>query len=76
MATQNEMIRSFIARIQRLEHERKILAGDIEAIYAEAEAIGFNAKVMARLIEDMSRDAEEVREEELTLDLYRRALGL
>jgi hypothetical protein len=37
-----DRLRSIIERIERLEEERKALAGDIKDIFAEAKSAGFN----------------------------------
>jgi uncharacterized protein (UPF0335 family) len=34
-------LRSFVDRIERLEEEKKALAGDIKEVYAEAKGNGF-----------------------------------
>jgi uncharacterized protein (UPF0335 family) len=69
-------LRSVVERIERLEEERKALAGDVRDIYAEAKSAGFNTKVLRQLLKIRKREASEVEEEEIELDTYRRALGM
>ena len=71
-----DRLRSIVERIERLEEERKALAGDIKDIYAEAKSAGFDIKVLRQLIRIRKQETAEVEEQETLLDLYRRALGM
>ena len=71
-----ERLRSIVERIERLEEERKALAGDIKDIYAEAKSAGFDVKVLRQLIRIRKSEPAEVEEQETLLDVYRRALGM
>jgi uncharacterized protein (UPF0335 family) len=71
-----DRLRSLVERIERLEEERKALAGDIRDIYAEAKAAGFDVKVLRQVIRLRRQDQAEVQEQESLLDLYKRALGM
>ena len=71
-----ERLRSLVERIERLEEERRALAGDIRDIYAEAKSAGFDVKVMRQLIRLRRQQPTEVEEQESLLDVYRRALGM
>ena len=71
-----DRLRSIIDRIERLEEERKALAGDIKDIYAEAKSAGFDVKVLRQLISIRRKEPAEVEEQETLLDLYKRALGM
>ena len=71
-----ERLRSIVERIERLEEERKALAGDIKDIYAEAKSAGFDVKVLRQLIRIRKEEPAEVEEQETLLDVYRRALGM
>ena len=71
-----DRLRSIIERIERLEEERKALAGDIKDIYAEAKSAGFDVKVIRQLISIRRKEPAEVEEQETLLDVYRRALGM
>ena len=64
-----------VDRIERLEEERKSLGSDIKEIYQEAASAGFDCKVLRRLIKDRRQDPAELEEQEVLLDIYRRALG-
>jgi uncharacterized protein (UPF0335 family) len=69
-------LRSLVERIERLEEEKKSIAGDIKEVYAEAKANGFEVKVLRKVIGLRRRDRQELAEEEAMLDLYLGALGM
>ena len=69
-------IRSLVERIERLEEEKKTIAGDIKEVYAEAKANGFDTKILRKVISLRKKDRHEREEEEAVLDLYMQALGM
>jgi uncharacterized protein (UPF0335 family) len=71
-----ERLRSFIERIERLEEEKKVLAGDIKEVYAEAKGTGFDVKIMRKIIAIRRMDKDDYDEQETLLDIYKRALGM
>ena len=71
-----DRLRGIIERVERLEEERKALAGDIKDIFAEAKSAGFDVKVIRQIIRIRQQEPAEVEEQETLLDVYRRALGM
>ena len=71
-----DRLRSIVERIERLEEERKGLAGDIKDIYAEAKSGGYDVKVLRQLIRIRKQEPADVEAQETLLDVYRRALGM
>ena len=69
-------LRAFIERIERLEEEKKALAGDIKDVYGEAKANGFDVKIMRKIVSIRRQDRDSRIEEETVLDLYLAALGM
>ena len=69
-------LKSLVERIERLEEEKKVIAGDIKEIYAEAKANGFDTKILRKVISIRKKDRHEREEEEAILDLYLNALGM
>jgi uncharacterized protein (UPF0335 family) len=69
-------LRAFIERIERLEEEKKALAGDIKDVYGEAKANGFDIKIMRKIVSLRKQDRDSRIEEETILDLYLAALGM
>lgn len=71
-----DRLRSIIERVERLDEERKALAGDIKDIFSEAKSAGFDVKVIKQIIRIRKQEPAEVEEQETLLDIYRRALGM
>ena len=71
-----DRLRSLIERVERLEEERKALAGDIKDIFSEAKSAGFCPKTIKQIIRLRKQEPAEVEEQETLLDIYRRALGM
>ena len=69
-------LRAIVERIERLEEEKKSIAGDIKEVYAEAKGNGFDTKILRKLITIRKKDADERQEEEAMLDIYLAALGM
>lgn len=69
-------LRSFIERVERLEVEKAEISDQVKAVYAEAKARGYQAKIMRRLIALRKRHADDIAEEEAVLELYKEALGM
>jgi len=71
-----DRLRSIIERVERLEEERKALAGDIKDIFSEAKSAGFDVKVIKEILKLRKMEPAQVEEQETLLDIYRRALGM
>ena len=69
-------LKSIVERIERLEEEKKAIAGDIKEVYAEAKGNGFDIKILRKVISLRKKDANEREEEEAMLDLYLNALNM
>lgn len=72
----NELLKSTIERIERLEAEKAAIAGDIKEVYSEAKGNGFDAKILRKVVSLRKKDANERQEEEAVLDTYLAALGM
>jgi uncharacterized protein (UPF0335 family) len=71
-----ERLKSFIERIERLEEEKSALAEDIKEVFGEAKSVGFDVKIMRKIIRLRKMDAEKRREEDELLELYKAAVGI
>lgn len=71
-----DRLRSLIERIERLEEEKKAIAGDIRDIFAEAKSAGFDVKVMREILKLRKMDAADRDEKERLLETYRKALEI
>jgi uncharacterized protein (UPF0335 family) len=69
-------LKSIVERIERLEEEKKAIAGDIKEVYAEAKANGFDTKILRKVISLRKKEASEREEEQSMLDVYMAALGM
>lgn len=69
-------LRSFIERVERLEEEKKDIAGDIKEVYGEAKSRGYDVKVLRKIVSLRKQDANERQQQEEMLDLYCQALGM
>ena len=74
-STQNQL-RQLIEQIERLEEEKKALAGDIRDKFAESKALGFDVKAMKKIISMRKKSQTERQEEESILEVYMHALGM
>lgn len=72
----NNQLQSIVERIEKLEDDRALLAGDIKEIYAEAKGNGFDPKIIRKIIAMRKKDAETRAEEEELLATYMAALGM
>lgn len=63
-------LNSFLERIERLEEEKKATGDDIKDVYAEAKGVGFDVKIMRKVIKRRAMDKNKVLEEDELLDLY------
>jgi len=71
-----DQLRAFIERIERLEEEKANLLADIREVYAEAKAMGFDPKIMRKVVSLRKMDVEKRQEEGFVLDTYLNALGM
>lgn len=70
-----EKLRQLVARIEKLEEEKKSIADDVKESYAEAKSMGFDAKVLRQVIRIRKTPRQEREEQEQVRDLYMHALG-
>lgn len=71
-----DQLNQIVARIERLEEEKKALADDIREVYAEAKAHGFDTKILRQVIKLRKLDRAELAEQESLLEVYMEALGM
>jgi len=69
-------LKSVIERIERLEEDKAVIAGDIKEVYAEAKANGFDTKVLREIIKLRRMEAAEREELESMIGVYMAALGM
>jgi uncharacterized protein (UPF0335 family) len=72
----DDRLRLLIERVERLEEEKKGIGDDIKDVYAEAKAVGYDAKIMRQIVRLRKMKPDDRKEMEAILDLYKAALGL
>ena len=70
-----EKLRQTVAKIERLEEEKKEVAEQIKDIYAEAKAFGFDTKALRQVVRLRKVDKADREEQEMVLETYLIALG-
>src|SRR5690606_15992589 len=75
-ASAQKQLRQLVEQIERLEEEKKALAGDIRDKYAEAKAVGFDVKALRTIVRMRKKSQTERQEEESILEVYLHALGM
>jgi uncharacterized protein (UPF0335 family) len=74
--TTDDRLRLLIERIERLEEEKKGIAEDITEVYAEAKAVGYDPKIMRKIVRLRAMKPDDRSEMEMILDTYKAALGI
>ena len=69
-------LRVFIERVEWLEQEKSDLGADIKEVYSEAKGVGFDIKILRRVIALRKLDAVDRAEQEALLATYMVALGM
>jgi uncharacterized protein (UPF0335 family) len=75
-ASAQKQLRQLVEQIERLEEEKKQLAGDIRDKYLEAKAVGFDVKALRQIIRLRKKSQNERQEEDTVLQVYLHALGM
>lgn len=72
----DDRLKLLIERAERLIEERKGISDDINDVYQEAKATGYDPKIMKAVIKLRAMKPDDRREMEAVLDLYKSALGI
>jgi len=72
----DDRLRLLIERIERLEEDKRGIADDIRDVYAEAKAVGYDPKIIRKVIQLRRMKPDDRAEMEAILDTYKAALGL
>jgi uncharacterized protein (UPF0335 family) len=71
-----EYLKQFIARIERLEEDKRVVLDDIKELYAEAKGQGFDTTALRQIVRIRKIDKAKLEEHEELLDLYKHALEM
>lgn len=68
-------LRTIIERIERLEEDKAVIAGDLKEVYSEAKGEGFSVPILKKIVAFRKKDKVKRTEEEALMDLYLSAIG-
>lgn len=68
-------LKSFVDRIVRMEGEKKDIGEDIKDIYSEAKSVGFDTKILRKVVKRFQMDPDKRREEDDLIETYEVALN-
>lgn len=68
-------LKSFVARIERLEEDKAAIVGDLKEVYAEAKGDGFDTKTLRGVIRLRKTDRAKRQQAEVLMDIYMSAIG-
>jgi uncharacterized protein (UPF0335 family) len=74
--SKDDRLKSLIERVERLEEEKNNLLADIKEVFSEAKGLGYDPKIMRKILIIRKMDIDERIEQEALLDTYRAALGI
>lgn len=74
--TENNQLKAFIERIERMESEKDAIAADIKEIYGKAKSVGYDTKIMREIVRIRKQDPNERSNRQAILDTYLAALGM
>jgi uncharacterized protein (UPF0335 family) len=73
--TARDKLKQIVAKIERLEEEKKEVAGQIKDVYGEAKSMGYDTKALRTVVRLRKQDRQEREEQQSILDTYLLALG-
>lgn len=72
----DQQLRQYIERVERLEEEKKGVTDDIRDVYSEAKSMGYDPKVMRKIVRDRKVPKHDFMETKAVYEVYASALGL
>ncbi len=73
---QDDKLKSFIERLERLSEEKNNINFDIKEVFSEAKSMGYDATIMRKILALRKMDVDERLEQETLLKTYKNALGI
>lgn len=71
----DDRLKSFVERAERLMVDKENVAADIRELFKEAKGTGYDPKIMRQLIKLRAMDASDRQEQEELLQSYADAVG-
>jgi uncharacterized protein (UPF0335 family) len=72
----DDRLRLLIERVERLEEEKAGIADDVKDVYMEAKAVGYDPKIMRKIVALRKMKPDDRREQQMLIETYANALGL
>jgi uncharacterized protein (UPF0335 family) len=72
----DEQLRLFFERLDRLEEEKKGISDDISDVYSEAKSQGYDTKIMREVRRLKKMKPEDRQQMEALIDIYKAAMGM
>lgn len=69
-------LKQIVDNIEHLETEKKEISDQISAVYKEAKSLGFDTKILKKIIIIRKKDINQLREEEDLIEVYKQSLGM
>lgn len=63
-------LKSFVERIENIEEEESHLREDKKEVYSEAKGVGFDTKILRKVIKRRKMEREKREEEDQLVELY------
>lgn len=67
-------LKGIIDRVINLEEEKKVIGEDIKEVYSEAKNIGFDTKILRKVVKRAKMEREQVIMEDELIDTYESAI--
>ena len=71
-----DQLRLLIERIERLEEEKKGISDDVNDVFLESKATGYDPKIMRQILRLRKMQPHDRQEQEAILQTYLSALGM
>jgi len=72
--TAQKQLAQLVEQVERLEEEKAAIVSDIRDKYLEAKGVGFDPKILRKLIARRKKSKTELQEEDTLLEVYQHAL--
>ena len=73
---EDDKLKSFIERLERLMEEKNNIIFDIKEVFSEAKSMGYDPTIMRKILVLRKMDIDERLEQETLLKTYKNALGI
>jgi len=72
----NNQLSELVRRIENLEEQRAVLAEDVKEVLMEAKSLGFDTRIIKKIIAMRKKAPDDIQREQDLMDSYMAALGM